>query len=206
MTEEVTKDPIIRLRQMVINDALARVGKARYSLYANGSKENGVELFDCSSFTQKMWLYATKRFISDEEPAYLKNFAPLTVPHSSVEQSYCSDMVRVDPAQEPILNGDFLYYYHPISHVGLAWWHPGTRVLYVIQASDPLLGINAVRYEAYAPIVGVTRPKKYFNRLRKAVGFNTDHRVSLGHSDHNDIAIQQGNYEHTLDMTLGDSW
>jgi cell wall-associated NlpC family hydrolase len=108
-----------------ISYAMAQVGKA----YVWGAA--GPSAFDCSGLTMRAW-----------------GAAGVSLPHSSAAQYNSGRHVAASDLQP----GDLVFYYHPISHVGM---YIGNGM--IVNAENPSVGVKVTGLYAM-PYVGAVRP------------------------------------------------
>jgi len=105
--------------------AMAQVGKA----YVFGA--TGMNAFDCSGLTMRAW-----------------GAAGVALPHSSAAQFNSGRHIPASQLQP----GDLVFYYHPISHVGM---YIGNGL--IVNAENPSVGVKVTGLYSM-PFVGAVRP------------------------------------------------
>ncbi len=105
--------------------ALAQVGKA----YVYGAA--GMNAYDCSGLTMRAW-----------------GAAGVSLPHSSAAQYGMGPHI----AESDLQPGDLVFYYSPISHVGM---YIGNGL--IVNAENPSVGVKVVPLHSM-PYVGAVRP------------------------------------------------
>lgn len=105
--------------------AMAQVGKA----YVYGAA--GMSAFDCSGLTMRAW-----------------GAAGISLPHSSAAQYSSGRHIAASELQP----GDLVFYYHPISHVGM---YIGNGM--IVNAENPSVGVKVTGLYSM-PYVGAVRP------------------------------------------------
>lgn len=128
------------VRAAVLASARERIGRAQYMLYADGQIINGTEWVDCSALTRIAWDEGSEGRVK--------------LTHNSNAQAHETWHPRLH--HKHIQTGDLLFYYQPITHVGIAWRR--RTGIFVVQASNPALDVNCVPYQRFAQCVGVGRP------------------------------------------------
>lgn len=108
-----------------ISYAMAQVGKA----YVFGAA--GPSAFDCSGLTMRAW-----------------GAAGVSLPHSSAAQYGSGRHIAASDLQP----GDLVFYYHPISHVGM---YIGNGM--IVNAENPSVGVKVTGLYSM-PYVGAVRP------------------------------------------------
>jgi peptidoglycan DL-endopeptidase CwlO len=108
-----------------ISFAMAQVGKA----YVYGAA--GMSAFDCSGLTMRAW-----------------GAAGVALPHSSAAQYNSGRHISASQLQP----GDLVFYYHPISHVGM---YIGNGL--IVNAENPSAGVKVTGLYSM-PYVGAVRP------------------------------------------------
>lgn len=108
-----------------ISFAMAQVGKA----YVYGAA--GMSAFDCSGLTMRAW-----------------GAAGVALPHSSAAQYNSGRHISASQLQP----GDLVFYYHPISHVGM---YIGNGL--IVNAENPSVGVKVTGLYSM-PYVGAVRP------------------------------------------------
>jgi cell wall-associated NlpC family hydrolase len=108
-----------------ISFAMAQVGKA----YVYGAA--GMNAYDCSGLTMRAW-----------------GAAGVSLPHSSAAQYGSGRHIAASDLQP----GDLVFYYHPISHVGM---YIGNGL--IVNAENPSVGVKVTGLYSM-PYVGAVRP------------------------------------------------
>jgi cell wall-associated NlpC family hydrolase len=108
-----------------VSFAMAQVGKA----YVFGA--SGMSAFDCSGLTMRAW-----------------GAAGVALPHSSAAQFNSGRHIPASQLQP----GDLVFYYHPISHVGM---YIGNGL--IVNAENPSVGVKVTGLYSM-PFVGAVRP------------------------------------------------
>jgi cell wall-associated NlpC family hydrolase len=108
-----------------ISFAMAQVGKA----YVYGAA--GMNAYDCSGLTMRAW-----------------GAAGVSLPHSSAAQYNSGRHISASQLQP----GDLVFYYHPISHVGM---YIGNGL--IVNAENPSVGVKVTGLYSM-PYVGAVRP------------------------------------------------
>ena len=125
LKEEAAKERMARLGGPVVAYAKSQVGKT----YVWGAA--GPDAFDCSGLTMMAWQQAG-----------------VSLPHNSTAQSLTGQRI----AKSELQPGDLVFYYSPISHVGI---YIGNGQ--IVSALNPSAGIN-VRGLDDMPFTGAVRP------------------------------------------------
>jgi cell wall-associated NlpC family hydrolase len=117
--------PVSGRAAAAVRYAMAQVGKA----YVYGA--SGPNAYDCSGLTMAAW-----------------GAAGVGLPHSSSAQYYSGTHISASQLQP----GDLVFYYHPISHVGMYIGHGE-----IVNAENPSAGVRVTGLYSM-PYVGAVRP------------------------------------------------